>query len=358
MRWARLVFIVAVLSICAQAQSAEDLLRQTAEYYQTLDSYQIKGELKADFPGILSSFVADAYAEDVGPRFQPATTSEPPAALQKVTNYRIENRARTPTVETSPNAPHNVPYWWARVTQIAHFMKSAKSAGSETLTFDGKPEQCQIVDVDYEQTSSIGGLMKWSTRFWISPSKHLVLKQAFTAGAPPLNWTFTLQSILVNQPPSREFLEHANSGTVTSRSQWIGRPATDFALPDGQGERVALSKMMPRVVLLDFWATYCGPCRAELKMLQRLAGEYRDKGLEVWPITDDDPGVAQRWMTKFGITQPSLFGPDRTVFRAFGINPIPAMVIVGRDGRVAAFFEGIQSEAELRSAIEASLKVK
>jgi peroxiredoxin len=356
MRWAQFIVIILFSSCTLWAQSPGDLVRQSAEYYSSLDSYQITGELKADIPDTTWTFLADAYAEDAGPRFQPAGASTPPVALQKVTNQRMVIRTASPG-GGEPIPPRNVPFWWARVTQIAHFMKSAKDAGAETLTFEGKPEPCQIVEVNYEQPSPRGPI-RWSTRFWISPAKHIVLKQQFLAGSQPLTWTFTLQSIAVNQPPSREFLEHANSGRVTSRSQWIGRPATDFALPDAKGNRVTLSKMMHRVVLLDFWATYCGPCRAELRMLQGMATQYREQGLEVWPITDDARDTAQRWMAKFGITQPSLFDPGRTVFQQYGINPIPAMVIVGRDGKIAAFFEGIQSEPDLRAAIEAALRVK
>lgn len=115
--------------------------------------------------------------------------------------------------------------------------------------------------------------------------------------------------------------------------------APAVALKGLDGKQVTLAEQKGKVVLLSFWATWCGPCQQELPKIQALASKYADKGLVVLTVSVDDAStVAQVRATarKHRLSVPVLLDPDNTAIAAF--NPrgdVPFTVIVDRNGNVA-----------------------
>jgi peroxiredoxin len=115
----------------------------------------------------------------------------------------------------------------------------------------------------------------------------------------------------------------------------INQPASDFQLAAVDGRKIRLSDLKGQVVLLNFWATTCGPCITEMPHLVKLYEQYRDRGGEILAISTDaetERHAVRPFAAKFGVTFPVLFaeGTDN----AYGVNGIPTTVFIDRQGNV------------------------
>ena len=111
---------------------------------------------------------------------------------------------------------------------------------------------------------------------------------------------------------------------------------TDFSLSSLDGKRFQLSDLKGKVVMIDFWATWCPPCRDALPAIEKIQQQWRDRGLVVLGISDEASHVIQSFLTKNPISYPTLLDPDRRVHNLFGQDGngqgIPLTVVFDRDG--------------------------
>jgi cytochrome c biogenesis protein CcmG/thiol:disulfide interchange protein DsbE len=132
---------------------------------------------------------------------------------------------------------------------------------------------------------------------------------------------------------------------------------TDFTLRDLHGADWRLGAHRGDVVLVNFWATWCGPCREETPGLVRVAHAYAPKGLSVAGITMDEDGVelVRKFAHDFGVDYPILLpGPD---FELAGrVSGLPTTLLIDRKGRVAKTYVGPVREAVFRADVEVLLK--
>jgi|DewCreStandDraft_4_1066084.scaffolds.fasta_scaffold47763_2 thiol-disulfide isomerase/thioredoxin len=145
---------------------------------------------------------------------------------------------------------------------------------------------------------------------------------------------------------------------VFALSAMLSRPgtaATDIGiLVDGKEHR--LSSLKGKVVLLDFWATWCGPCRMSMPGIQQLYTEKRDKGFEVLgvAIERDSNAPVRQVLEALGVTYPAGFPVSKQEVEAYNPSGLPTMVLVDRGGRIRWRQEGYsqQLEQELRALVE------
>ncbi|MBN1837952.1 MAG: TlpA family protein disulfide reductase [Spirochaetales bacterium] len=116
-----------------------------------------------------------------------------------------------------------------------------------------------------------------------------------------------------------------------------GTAIVDFELPTLGGESRSLSSFKGKVVFLNFWATWCGPCRQEMPSMQRLYQRLKDKGLEVVAVNlQEDEKAVQRFVSEHGLTFPILLDRSGRVGSTYGARSIPMTYIVDREGFVVA----------------------
>jgi cytochrome c biogenesis protein CcmG, thiol:disulfide interchange protein DsbE len=133
-----------------------------------------------------------------------------------------------------------------------------------------------------------------------------------------------------------------------------GRPAPNFELPAlGSRGTVSLRDYAGYVVVLNFWASWCAPCREEAPVLQSLWTEYRPRGVRFLGINHRDARPeALAFQREFGITYPSGFDPRGSLATTFGLVGLPTTFVVREDGGIAYTFTGKVGAPALRGALE------
>ena len=122
-----------------------------------------------------------------------------------------------------------------------------------------------------------------------------------------------------------------------------GQIAPDFELPRLDGAPVALSQQRGRVVFVNFWATWCPPCRKEAPSLERLYERLREDGFEVLAVSIDALGqeaAVEAFRREFGLRFPILLDPSQDAHRSFGVTGVPETYLIDAQGRLAERFIG------------------
>jgi len=139
---------------------------------------------------------------------------------------------------------------------------------------------------------------------------------------------------------------------------WTGRVAPGFELRALDGRRIRLSDFRDRVVLVNFWATWCAPCRVEMPWLREFDARYGSQGLTILGVSVDDGGRerVERFVRQMRVEYPILLSDGNVDLRYGGVRFLPQTFFVGRDGRITRRVYGIRThedfEAEIRSALE------
>jgi len=116
----------------------------------------------------------------------------------------------------------------------------------------------------------------------------------------------------------------------------LGEPAPNFQLPDLNGHLVTLSDLRGKVVLLNFWATWCGPCRVEMPAMEQLYHTFVREDFEILAVSIDAQGmvVTRPFQQEYHLTFPILHDPDYRVGLTYGARSIPMTFLVDRQGVV------------------------
>ena len=136
------------------------------------------------------------------------------------------------------------------------------------------------------------------------------------------------------------------------------RTAPPLALKNLQGRTIRLSDYKGKVVLLNFWTTWCPPCRAEIPDLVRWQREYKRQGLQVIGITypPEKLGEVRRFVRKFGVNYPVALGTKETKALFYQGENLPITVVIDREGNVRDLIEGILLPEEFEQKIKPLLR--
>ncbi len=121
----------------------------------------------------------------------------------------------------------------------------------------------------------------------------------------------------------------------------LNKPSPGFSLKDLNGQTLRLASYRGKVVLLDFWATWCAPCQVEMPVFAAWQRQYRPQGLQVIGISmDDDAAPARRLVARLKLNYPVAMGDERLGARYGGVLGLPLTFLIDRDGVVRARFQG------------------
>ncbi len=132
----------------------------------------------------------------------------------------------------------------------------------------------------------------------------------------------------------------------------VGQLAADFTLKTLDGSSVHLSSLRGKIVLLDFWATWCLPCRRELPAVEAISRKYKDRNVLVFGVNDEDTATAKRFLEKYHPDLATLHDGDKKVHKLYGCYAIPTVLVIDPEGKIAAQFVGGRQETELVAALK------
>lgn len=137
------------------------------------------------------------------------------------------------------------------------------------------------------------------------------------------------------------------TASAASPTKLIEQPAPEFVLRSIDGENVRLSEHLGEVVLLNFWASWCGPCRQEMPKLDELNSKYHRAGLLLVGVNvDEEAPKALAMAQAMKVGYPLLMDPNKDTVRAYQISVLPATVIIDREGVIRYVSQGYKPGAE------------
>jgi len=148
---------------------------------------------------------------------------------------------------------------------------------------------------------------------------------------------------------------HSGAG----RPGMTGSPAAAFSLQDLNGKPLTLADYSGKVVLLNFWATWCTPCRGEIPQFVDFQNTYGSQGLQLIGISmDDDPTPVRAFYQQFKMNYPVAIGSASLAESYGGVLGLPVTLLIGRDGRIAARYVGATDLNALQQKIQSLLQAK
>lgn len=200
------------------------------------------------------------------------------------------------------------------------------------------------------------------------PQRRLASKPWIIGGLVVLALAGGVTAVLMEREESAAETAHRLASSDAARPQIkisiptaqppkMGAPAPDFAVTDLQGRVVQLSKLRGKVVVVNFWATWCGPCRMEIPGLVKLYDRYREKGLEIVGLSLDNagPDVVKTFIKEHRIPYPVAMATSEVRRRYGHPRSIPTTYFIDRRGRIAKRQVGYMPENMLEKVIASLL---
>ena len=149
---------------------------------------------------------------------------------------------------------------------------------------------------------------------------------------------------------------------VLTEAPRVGHLAPDFVLNTLDGREVRLSDYRGHVVFLNFWATWCGPCKIEMPAMERLYREHRREGFAILAVSSDPegPAVTRPYRDALGLTFTIAHDPDAVVMRLYGVRTLPVTFLVDRQGVITHRIFGARDweDTEARDGVRRLLQIR
>lgn len=375
--------LLAGLSLVAPAafgQQAEDILERTEEVYRNMGQYRFDVSISMTMTGgtqqqALNLDLSIAAREPDGMRID---LEGPNVALSIIsdgdstwTYMPLQNQYMASAGSLDPKRlGSSVPDLLAEYAKIGEGVKSVEVLREEAVQVGDESHPAYVVEVEYESGEGPANAdSTWKT-LWIDTERSLVLRddtRAYVSRTPFGVPMYIDESTRFNEIAIGEPLEEAlfafkapadavrvePEPAPEARSDLRGKQALNFELETLGGGTVSLESLRGKVVLVNFWATWCGPCRIEMPMLERVYQEYGDKGLEVVAVSVQEPREdVEPYIEEYGYTFPVLLDPDGAVGNAYRTASIPTSIIIDREGTIIHHFVGIRPEQVLVNALK------
>lgn len=354
-----LAFALAVIAAPpTYSQDAGKILTRVSEAYVNLKTYDFNIEAHAIFEvgGV-------KYRMTMPQEMAQGDTPDEAMGVQfkRPTFVRLDGSDQSANPDISFTTANPRFYDFARITQNLQYEKFLRE---ETLEAKGVAYACYVVEIlktpgPYAPSRAPA---ESPETLWIDKSSYLVHRTAFhttgSAGgshsAIEMDWDVVFTSYTLNGAPP-QWIVNAKKGfdrqMAELSAKWVGASAPGFALQDVDGRQVNLAALRDKVVLLDFWDTWCGPCRKELPVLTSLEKAWAPKGFVVVRITDEPREDIQAFLKKTQQSFPTLVNGEG-VFKAFGVVGIPTLVLIARGGKIVSYDVAALSEAELSARLK------
>src|SRR5579862_2482526 len=150
------------------------------------------------------------------------------------------------------------------------------------------------------------------------------------------------------------------AGSTAGVRAGLSKPAPDFSLESLDGKTMRLSDLRGKAVLLNFWATWCGPCKIEMPWFVDLQKQYGDQGLQIVGVAMDDASKEDiaKFAKDMGVNYPILIGKESVGDEYGGVPALPESFLIARDGKIVDKIIGLRGKAEIEDAVKKALETK
>jgi len=247
--------------------------------------------------------------------------------------------------------------------------KSAKTVRSESIELDGRSFDCWVItsNVKIPAQAAMGGtLSDGMMTTWIDKKLLLAVQEVISysvkvapaAGAAPVEYQSKLKQVVhslkVDQPipvATFAFVPPADAreqpAQTAGRTDLTGTVAPTFKGVSLDGKVYSLESLKGKTVLLDFWASWCGPCIRSMPTTEKLHADYKAQGLVILAVdVDETRETVEKFLKSKPMDYPVLMGSESGIPAAYGVTVFPTFVLIGPDGKIAAHQFGF-SEAAL-----------
>ena len=360
----RVVWLGLILPCLAPAAgpSAKEILTRAAAAYKNLRSYQFRVTVQTvQGSNIAERHFTESGAEPGRYRIQ----DDDPRGELRVGDGKAEwvfNQAAGEYAKTASTAGTTTTI--ADFEQIDQHVSSASVAREELFAVDGKPKPIYVVRVTRDQWPKGAPAGPTNSMYRIDKSTFAVYKVIYYTAQTtkivlysPVKWDQPIpDSLFTFTPPASARQVSAAAAPEVRSSPIAGAEAPDFTLPDAGGRSVHLRDLRGKVLVVDFWATWCPPCRAQMPILQRMQTELASKGLVVLGLDiGEDAETVSAFAKRQSYTFALLLGAEPDVSAKYYVEAYPTTFVVDRRGRIAYRELGGSSPDKLRSAVQAAL---
>jgi peroxiredoxin/outer membrane lipoprotein-sorting protein len=366
-------------TVLAGATDPKELLEKVAETYRNLKRYQFDFTLLTDIRSAAGRKSVETRIEltNVRPDRLRMLISGGLGELQVYSDGEVswvfvpplKQYTRKITSGAKPTATDGAARFAAIAMQvleqferISASVRTANILRTEKLEIEGTPVECLVVEVELEQQDSDERRVR---TYWIDPQHYLVRKavqfdklsgEAVDALETEITTTFRKADTNPSIPdgtftftPPADAKEVAAFRPSRQTAIEIGSDAADFQLKDLEGREIQLKTLRGNVVLLNFWATWCGPCRLEMPVIEKLHQQFHAKGLRVFGVNDEEIDTIRDYVAEHEYSFPTLVDTDQQAIKLYRIRGIPTMVVIDREGKIAQYRMGLSREGDLRS---------
>jgi peroxiredoxin/outer membrane lipoprotein-sorting protein len=354
-----------------------DNAKQTSEYVYFFTLKEVGQSEPAIAAGVLLRRVAETYRALTAAEFEFEGVDE---GKEKVSTWHTKltfadgNRSRIESVRAGEP-----------VTTISDG-KTRWMVFTESNEYLSNPEGKQSTQIDYKMIDSMAGTASIAgsehvgdkdctvvsierpnqvRTLWIDSATNLIIKDRTvirSARTGVMQSTDTIQ-FLVGRPltnvnsdlfsfdPVRHGSKLRSELQEQALANSIGKEAPDFTLTSVGGKEVKLRDFHGKVVLLDFWATWCTPCRSEMPTIELLHRQFKDKGLVVLGVDDEDASTQNDFLEKSGFSFVSLVEARKQVSNQFHVGGIPTTVLIDQRGTIRTFDLGETSFESFRESL-------
>ena len=210
-------------------------------------------------------------------------------------------------------------------------------------------------------------LVAFGLIIWSGVSNYHVRQMKRVAAVTPPGQQLILTKDGAATPSSEGATDSAAAGPQGPPSPLLGKQAPSFSLVDTDGKKVSLASYKGRPVLINFWATWCGPCKYEIPWLTALHTKYAAQGFEILGVSSDELDTAEnakaaeekaaivKTATQLHINYPVLLGGDAIAQQYGGIDLLPQSFYVDKTGRIVAVITGAGSKNEAEADIQKAI---